>query len=66
MRDIREEINRLGMTQKEFGKLIGADRMSLRNYSLGKVPEKMEKYLRLVFYIIENEEIERLKNILGE
>lgn len=66
MRDVRKAISELGMTQKEFGVLVGADRMSLRNYSLGKVPEKMEKYLKLVFYIIENGGVERLKEIFGE
>lgn len=66
MKDVKKAISELGMTQKEFGGLVGADRMSLRNYSLGKVPEKMEKYLKLVFYIIENEGVERLREIFGE
>lgn len=64
--NIKEKISGLGMTQKDFGALIGANRMSLRNYFIGKAPKKMEQYLKLVFYIIETEGVERLKELLGD
>lgn len=63
---MKDKIGKLNMTQKEFGELISVDRMTLRNYNLGRAPKKADNYLKLVFYIIDKEGLDKLKDIFGE
>lgn len=53
-----------GMTQGKFAGLLGYNRMSLRNYLQGRLPEHGKKYMKLVEHTIQKEGINGLQKIL--